>query len=148
MKMSKWFMIALLVLAGYTTALAQRAADDRQPRDPKEMAAHQTQRMAEALQLDAAQTERVGTINLDFAEKLQAARRAAFAAGDRTAMRSSMQQLREAQKAELKVVLTPEQFTQLEAHEKAMAERRGQQGEKPRSARKGKKAGRSAPERG
>lgn len=136
--MLKMLLAGILMLAAYSTTLAQTGprSEARTPPDAQEMAARQTERLAQALQLDATQTKRVGEINLAYAERMQAARLAAREAGDREAARSSMQQLRNAQKTELKEVLTAEQFAQLESMEANRQEHRGAAGKGKRKRTK------------
>jgi hypothetical protein len=92
------------------SAFAQRGGGDRTPED---VAEKQTQRMHEQLDLSATQLTSVKAINLKYAEKMSEARE--NAAGDRSAMRTIMQDLRTQKNAELQGVLTEAQYKELEA---------------------------------
>ena len=128
----------LLVLFILNTAYAQRSDGEGRRGDPTERANQQTDRMIEALDLSAAQGTKIRALNLEYAEKMVAARKEAREAGDREAMRASMQAMRKEQNEQLKKYLTGEQVTKWE---KILAERpqreRGERGE--RGQRKGKK---------
>ena len=96
--------------------------------DPAQAAERQTARMAEKLTLTEAQRTKVQAIHLNYARQMQAARPAPGAAEtDRAAAKAKMDSLRTAKQAELKAVLSPEQWA---AWEKAGREGRGKHGGK------------------
>ena len=76
---------------------------------PEERAERQTQHMVKALNLSAAQGEKIQVVNLEFGQKLQTARAEARASGDREAMRAAMKAMRDEHQESLKKYLTIEQ---------------------------------------
>ncbi|MCB0521520.1 MAG: DUF4890 domain-containing protein [Lewinellaceae bacterium] len=102
----KFFALTLLLTATFNFAQAQRG--DRNA-DPVQRAEKQTMTMKEKLSLSEKQTEKVREINLKYANKMKETR-AANQDGDRSAMRETMTKLRQDQDAELKGVMTSEQF--------------------------------------
>lgn len=122
---TKIILPLILLLAFSQITLAQRG---RRGGDPQKRAERQTQQMVEKLSLSEAQAEKIKTVNMDMAKKMQEA--FANADGDREAMRENMQAIREEHKTELKKYLTSEQ---LETWETVEAERReNRQGRKKR----------------
>lgn len=96
-------------------------AQDRPARTPEERAKAQTARMTQQLGLDADQQAKVASINMEYAQKqqdLQVTRKE----GDEKVKGEGMK-LHEARMAAMKAVLTPEQYTKLEAMEEKMKER-------------------------
>ena len=84
--------------------------------------------MIKDLDLSAAQGEKIKALNIAFAEKQVAARKAAReAGGDRAAMREKMQGLRAAHQTDLKKYLTAEQVAKWE---KIQAERPNRDGQR------------------
>ena len=73
---------------------------------PEERAKRQTEMMKEGLNLTAAQEPKVSAINLKYAKKMEDVRKTA----DTAAMRKSAQTLNKQKEAELKAILTAEQF--------------------------------------
>ena len=92
--------------------------------DAKEMAERQTNMMKDNLILTEGQLPIIEKINLKYGEKMETARD--NSSGDRTSMRSTMMDILEDKDAELKTVLTTDQFNQLqEIRKKARAQRQG-----------------------
>ena len=89
----------VLIFAAMTATVAQ--GQGRQMPSPEQRAAKSTEWMTSELSLDEGQAEQVQAINLKYAEKVQALR------GDHEAM----QQMKEEKNAELKGVLTENQYT-------------------------------------
>jgi hypothetical protein len=102
----KTSLFSLVLLLGSGTVYAQRGGGDISPAD---QAKKQTEKMAEQLSLTDEQKEEVLKVNLKFAEISEAAR-----AGGRPD-RETMKTAQATQKAELKAVLTEDQFKALEA---------------------------------
>lgn len=122
--MKKQLMIALLTVA---TMTAQ--AQDKDQRTVAERAAQRTQHMTRELGLTSEQVAKVEAINLKYAE-LAGTRRAEREA-DRAEARQDGKEAREAFQAELKQVLTEEQFAQWTAkveERKDHRERRAKRG--------------------
>lgn len=111
-----------LLIAGFS-ATAQRGGNGNRP-SPEERAERQAKLMKVDLNLDEAQYQKLLALNLKQAKK---------ATAKRTEKREEMEQQREAMKAErdayqaeLKTLLTPEQFEKHEAMMKEREEKRGQ----------------------
>jgi hypothetical protein len=120
---NKSFVLIMLLILSATFTFAQRG---ERGGDPTERAKEQTVEMTEKLSLSTKQAEKVGEINLKYANKLKEARDA-NPDGDWSAMRETMMQIRQEQNAELKNVMTAAQFEQWE---KILEERRNQRREK------------------
>ncbi len=110
----------LLILFTLNISYAQRPEGGGRGGDPKERANQQTDRMIESLDLSVAQGTKIRALNLEFADKMMAARDKARAAGDRESMRSTVQTMRKEQNEQLKKYLTAEQVSKWE---KILAER-------------------------
>ncbi|MBI5916442.1 MAG: DUF4890 domain-containing protein [Bacteroidetes bacterium] len=104
----KMLAFSLLFLAAFTVAKAQPGGGGR-GMDPTQRAEQQTVMMSDSLSLSEKQTAKVKDINLKYANKMKEAR-SANADGDWEKMRASMDAIRTEQDAELKTVLTQEQF--------------------------------------
>jgi hypothetical protein len=96
----------------------------------------QTQKMTEALELDAKQATKVEAINLKYAKKQEEMRAEMQKEGaDKEAMKGKMKTARTAQESEIKAVLTPKQIEKFEAmkvegKEKAKTKAGGEKGKK------------------
>ncbi len=93
---------------------AQRPEGGGRGGDPKERANQQTDRMVEALDLSAAQGEKIKALNLEYADKMLLARKEARESGNREGMRTIMQTMRKEQNEKLKKYLTAEQLAKWE----------------------------------
>ncbi len=106
-----------------------RGGQGRGNMDPQEMASRQTNQMKETLELTDKQLPKVEALNLKYAEKTMAERDGAN--GNRESMRSAMMDLLKEKDAELKKILSAEQWTKWEAWRKEAREngqRRGRRG--------------------
>lgn len=116
------------------------ANGDRVQKTPEEMAQMKTDRMAQKLELNASQKNQLQALNLRHAQEMKAMRESHKAAGEKTAEdRAKMQEARKAShdnwQAELKSILTTEQFAKYEAdHDEMKSSMKHKRGE-------GKKAG-------
>jgi len=128
---TKIILPLILLLAFSQITMAQRG---RRGGDPQKRAERQTQQMVEKLSLSEAQAEKVKTVNMNMATKMQEA--FANAEGDRGAMRETMQAIREEHKTELKKYLTSEQF---ETWETMQSERRGKRKDRGKRGQKPEK---------
>ncbi len=126
MKITKRIIIALIFLVGGITALQAQKGQFCQI-DPEKRAERMTQHMADELSLSEEQTAKVLAINLKFAKEHKALR-ANAQEGERP-NRAEMENLREAHTAEIKPLLTEEQFAKLET---LRPEREGKRGKGPR----------------
>jgi hypothetical protein len=90
-------------------------------RSPKDIAKQQTDWMVKELSLDKGQEEKVSAINLDFINSMFSAREKHM--GDREAMQVEMKTFRKKKDAELKKVLSEDQF---KLYKKKLAEMREQ----------------------
>ncbi|TDN40387.1 hypothetical protein E4631_11410 [Hymenobacter sp. UV11] len=115
----KKFLLPLLALALSATAASAQTtpdqADSRPQRTPEEMAARQTQGLTKQLGLSADQSAKVQQIMLARDQDMMTMRGQMQAGtGDRKQMREQMMAGRAKYDDQLKAVLTPEQFTQMQ----------------------------------
>ena len=120
MKIAKKLLPTILLLSFAFFAIAQQT-NNRQF-DPEKMAEKQTERMVKQLSLNEKQAEQVEVIHLKYAKQQQQRREGLRA--EKEARRTERQKVRDAKMAELKKVLTPEQYTKLEKANAEHAERR------------------------
>ena len=128
----KKFLLPLLALALSATAAAAQTTPDqaggRPRRTPEEMAARQAQGLAKRLNLSADQSAKVQQIMLARDQEMQAMRGQMQAGtGDRKQLRTQMQANRTKYDDQFKAVLTPEQFTQMQAMQADRRQRGGDQ---------------------
>lgn len=109
-------------------------AQDKQQRPTAERAKMQTERMTKELGLNADQATKVEAINAKYAEKADAMR------ADRKAQMAETKgkgaELNEERMADLKGVLTPEQYAKWEKNREAMQERRMEKRKEMRGTKK------------
>jgi len=106
--------------------------------DPEEMVKRQTERMVEDLGLNADQTKKVEDLNRKYGAKMGELFQSAQ--GDREGMRAKMDKLREEKDAELKLILTEEQFVKyLEIEKKRREEFRQRAGNRPPGSEPGRR---------
>ena len=118
----KKFLLPLLALAlSATAASAQTTLDQaggRPRRTPEEMAARQTEGLTKQLGLSADQAAKVQPILLARGQEMMAMRSQMQAGtADRNQLRTQMQASRAKYDDQLKAILTPEQFTQMQTLE-------------------------------
>jgi biopolymer transport protein ExbB/TolQ len=116
-------MMMMLLIASFA-GMAQSGGQQRNF-DPEEMAKTQTAQIKEKCKLDAAQEKKVHDLLLTNGKKIQVEREKMMAAGGPPSdeMRAKMQKIRDEQNAEMKKILTAEQYVQ---YEKYLEERRAQ----------------------
>lgn len=125
------------ILIGTALALLTLGAAQAQNKDrgtPEERAKVHTERMVKNLGLDADQTAKVEAINLKYAQKgddFKAERKA-----DSEGMKGKGQTMWNERMAELKAVLTPEQYQKLEAAQEKMKEKRLERRQETQGERK------------
>ncbi len=125
--MLKLALSALLYFVFFINVQAQPpAGGDRPMMDPVKRAEQQTAQMTEKLALSEAQSVKIKEINLKYAEKSKAMREA-NTDGDWSATREKMTALRTEQDAELKTMLTSDQWA---TWEKVRAEQRANRGDR------------------
>jgi protein CpxP len=142
------FLVAALFAAGLFTANAQQQTQPQQPQQqnanaprmsPEEMAKKQTERMVTDLKLNDKQKTQVATINTKYAklrnELMQANQ------GNREAARPKMKEMETQKNAELKKILTDEQFKLYEDLGKKRQEERRQQMGQPQGQENEKRGG-------
>ncbi len=105
--------------------------------DPVQRAEMQTQMMVDSLSLSAKQGEKVKEINLKYANKMKEAR-AANTDGDWEKMRTTMDAIRTEQNAELRGVLTQEQYDRWQKIAEVQRQGRGGPGGPPQEGGKNK----------
>jgi polynucleotide 5'-kinase involved in rRNA processing len=115
--MKKGVFIAMLV--GLTSTVP---AQDKALKSPDERARIRTERMSKELELSPEQIAKVESINLKYAGKGAELRKKHEA--ERTQARQEGKAMREAEAAELKAVLTPDQYAKWEAKQEEMKARR------------------------
>ena len=95
--------------------------------DPEEMAKTQTAQIKEKCSLNATQEKQVHELLLTNGKKIQAEREKMMAAGDQPTeeTRAKMRKIRDDQNAEMKKILTADQYKN---YEKYLEERRAQRG--------------------
>ena len=117
--MKKLMIAVVSVLLITTNVFAQQ----RQRPSAEEMAKRQTEQMVEKLSLTDDQKEKAEVINLKYArlqsEMMQSGQ------GDRQARSDEMRKNREARDAELKEILTPEQYEQYQKIREEQMQRPG-----------------------
>lgn len=110
---------ALMLAAAPMQAQDRTATRQRTPEDAATRAARRTEHMRTTLQLTEDQVTRVQAINLKHAEAVEAAR-----AADKVQRDQERQELRAAYDADLKAVLTPEQYERLLEQRRKQTEKR------------------------
>jgi hypothetical protein len=139
MKKTVQFLLALAIISlSAISAYAQPpGAGDRMGRmDPEQRAERQASMMKDSLQLTDDLTAEVKAVLLVYTKKMQEARQSSQ--GDWSAMRGTMQTLREEQDEELQALLTAEQWTKWETIRAAMMQNRGPRTQGERERGKGK----------
>ncbi|WP_299709160.1 DUF4890 domain-containing protein [uncultured Pontibacter sp.] len=113
-------------------------------KNPEEMAQMKTDRMAQRLELNASQKNQLQALNLRHAQEMKAMRESYKATGEKTAeQRAQMQEARKAShnkwQAELKGILSAEQFAKYETDKAEMKQKRaeGKKGRKGDFQKKG-----------
>ncbi|MCY1722245.1 hypothetical protein OU798_17965 [Prolixibacteraceae bacterium Z1-6] len=122
--MKKLGLLMMIVIFGATLSLAQNR-DGQRNFDPEEMAKRQTKELTELLSLDKAQAQKVHELNLESGKKMSKMREEMQGGGDREAMREKMTEMRKKQNAEMKKILSEDQYTK---YEKYLEERRARRG--------------------
>lgn len=118
-------MKKLMMSLGFAALIAGSAAaqaPERKVRTPEERAQHQTDRMTKDLGLSAEQTEKVKAINLKYADQVDDMR--GEAKDQKDAQREAMKGMRDQRNADLKAVLTPEQYDKMVKEQEAMQAKR------------------------
>ena len=135
MKLSIKFL-AIIALFFTSNFMANAQRGDHQRHTPEERAEQQTTRMAEDLSLDTKQIAQVKAINLTYAKKMHEARQ--NGKGDRKAMKELKTTLRVEKNAELKQVLTLEQY-QIHEEKEAKKGKKGKKGKGRKGDRRSEK---------
>ena len=107
--MKKSLFVVLLAISPFLALFAQPGAGRNFQGSPEEMAKRQTEMMVEKLTLSEAQASRIQDINLKYAQKMKAARDS-MPEGDWQMMRQKMTVLRQEQDAELRKMMTSDQW--------------------------------------
>jgi len=122
----KKLILSLIAILTITLTMEAQRQQRGNMGTPEEMAKKQTERMKEDLSLNEDQITKVSAINLKYNKKFKEMRK--NASGDRTAMREAMMTVRKERNAEMKKVLTEEQYEKMLAKEKEMMKQRKGQG--------------------
>ncbi len=105
----KQLMMALALVVFSAGAHAQETGQQRERKDPTERAKARTEHMVKELGLSAEQATSLEALNLKYAEEGEVKR--AETEQDREARRAEMKARHAGYEADLKSLLTPEQFT-------------------------------------
>jgi periplasmic protein CpxP/Spy len=105
------------------------AKGDKARKTPEEMARMRTDKMAQKLELNASQKSQLQALNLRHAQEMKARRESYKASGEKTAAdKAKIQEARKAShdkwQAELKGVLTEQQYAKYEAYRAEMQQKR------------------------
>ena len=112
-------LVTLVLAASPLHAQERTASRQRTPEDAATRAARRTEHMRSTLQLTEDQVAQVQAINLKHAEAVEAAR-----AADKAQRDQERQELKTSYDADLKAVLTPEQYDRLLEQRRKQTERR------------------------
>ncbi|MCK9414281.1 MAG: DUF4890 domain-containing protein [Prolixibacteraceae bacterium] len=107
----KLFLVSSVILMMVFTTFGQGPQGGRPNWTPEDMAKRQTEMIVKATGIDAATTAKVAAISLKYAKEIAALREKYT---DREARREPMKAMNEKRDAELKTVLTAEQFTKFQ----------------------------------
>ncbi len=125
-------IMIFMAVALFTMGTAN--AQDKQQRPAAERAKKQTERMTKELGLNADQAAKVDATNAKYAEKMDAMR------ADRKEKMAETKgkgaELNDARMAEMKDVLTPEQYAKMEKNREAMQERHKEKRQEMRGTKK------------
>jgi hypothetical protein len=113
-------MKKLMMIVAFAALTAGAQAQDKARMTPEQRAQMQTGRMTTELKLNTEQAAKVETINLKFAEQAEALRAEREAAREAMHKEGKGQAMRDAHEAELKGVLTEEQFAKWKAKREEM----------------------------
>lgn len=117
MKRFNLFLIAILLMGGIAMAQGPRRGD-RKNVTPEMQAQRMTDRMVKEYSLNEKQAKELQAANLEYTKQMQANREQAKA--DKKQKREEMKTKRDAREAQLKKILTEDQYT---AYQKKQAER-------------------------
>ena len=123
MKITKRILPTVIMLFLGIIALHAQHNKERPPMDAEKIAEKQTARMTENLSLDEKQAEQVNAIHLKYAQQKKVDREKAMA--EREAKKAQRQKTHDAKMAELKQILSAEQYTKLE---QSAADRKSRKG--------------------
>ena len=118
--MKKLLLVSSLIWMMVISAIGQPQGG-RPNFSPEQMAKRQTEMIKAATGIDDATTAKVDAINLKYAKEMSALREKTT---DRDAMRESMKELREKRDAELKTVLSADQWAKVQAAQEEMRKNR------------------------
>lgn len=118
MKILNVLLVGIALFAGVSTASAQ----EKKKLTPSERAERHTAKMTEVLGLTADQRAKVAELNLGVAMKNEAIRNDANMTPEQK--KEAIKGNHEGRKAQLKLILTEEQFKKLEQHEAEMKAKR------------------------
>ncbi len=119
----KNILFSIFTILFVSLTVSANAQPQHKEFNAEDMSKMQTERMKEELNLSDKQTTEVGAINLKFAQKMDEQRK--NSSGDRESMREEMETMREERNAEMKKVLTEEQYEKMLKNEEEMMKNRG-----------------------
>jgi len=124
----------LLLILAFAAVTCTAQAQEKERRSAQERAQLQTGRMTKDLGLTTMQASQVETINLKYAEQADALRAERQAAKEKAPKEGKGKALAEAKDAELKAVLTPEQYATWQVKKEAMMAKQKAKREQKRAA--------------
>ena len=116
--------LVLVLVSLFVFSVSAQRPDRNSKMTPEDRAAKQTEMMAKQLDLTADQQAKIQAINLKYSQQM--ATKQSQAKEDRQQNMENMKTQMEAKNAEIKQVLTPEQFDKWQAQRKEMMQNRGQ----------------------
>lgn len=132
-------IFSLALVAVFFTSFLFAQKGDRSG-DPEKRATKKTERLTEALELNEAQAAKVKAIHLKYGEQIHAIR-SKETTSDKAEKKAAMEQIRTEVEAEMKTVLTAEQFQKFqELPKKGHGKRHGAHGKKGKQHRAAAKA--------
>jgi periplasmic protein CpxP/Spy len=128
-------MKKLMIVAIMASMTLAAQAQEKEKRTPQERAKARTEHMTKELALSPEQQAKVETINLKYADQVEAMRSEREA--ERTAKREAAKAMHDAHDAEMKAVLTADQYTKWVAKKQEAKAKHMEKRKQMREERKG-----------
>ena len=128
-------MKKLMIIAALASMTVAAQAQEKDRKTPQERAKLRTEHMTKELELSPEQQAKVEAINLKYADRVEAVR--AEREAERTAKRDAAEAMHAAHDAEMKAVLTADQYTKWVAKKQEAKAKHLEKREQMREDRKG-----------
>ena len=128
-------MKKLMIVAALASMTLAAQAQEKEKRTPQERAKARTEHMTKELALSPDQQAKVEAINLKYADQVEAVRSEREA--ERTAKREAAKAMHDAHDAEMKAVLTADQYTKWVAKKQEAKAKHMEKRKQMREERKG-----------